>query len=129
MKILSIKSAIPMATGVIVTCDRYTPEETTQDGVEDVSMTGRIKELQTVVSPSASAIARGVNKNNVVAISYENYKKSKNVANHSFGVDEQFKKEFYYEMPVIMYGGVEHMLIDVNDIELIVDDYEYVDFE
>ena len=128
MKILSIRKATPMSTGLIVTCDRYTVEDTTSDGIEDVSMTGRIKEIQSVVSPSKGCIERGVIEGTLVALSYENYKKTKNVKKHDFGIDEEYNKQVYYEMPVMMYNGGEHMLVDLSDIELKIDDYEYVDF-
>ena len=128
MKILSIKKATPMSTGIIVTCDRYTAEDTTSDGIEDVSMTGRIKEVQTVVSPSKGCIERGVIEGTLVALSYENYKKTKNVKKNGFGIDEEYNKQVYYEMPVIMYNGGEHMLVDLSDIELKIDEFEYVDF-
>ena len=128
MKILSIKKATPMSTGVIVTCDRYTAEDTTRDGIEDVSMTGRIKEIQTVVSPSKGCIDRGITEGTLVALSYENYKKTKNVKKHDFEIDEEYSKRIYYEMPVMMYNGGEHMLVDLSDIELKIDDYEYVEF-
>ena len=128
MKILSIKKATPMSTGVIVTCNRYTAEDTTQDGIEDVSMTGRIKEVQTVVSPSESAISRGVKENLLVALSYERYKKVKNTKKNDFGIDEEYDKKVYYEMPVMILDGKEHMLVDISDIELKIDEFEYVDF-
>ena len=128
MKILSIRKATPMSTGLIVTCDRYTVEDTTSDGIEDVAMTGRIKEIQTVVSPSKGCIERGVIEGTLVALSYENYKKTKNVKNHNFGIDEEYNKQVYYEMPVMMYDGGEHMLVDLSDIELKIDEFEYVDF-
>lgn len=128
MKILSIKKATPMFTGVIVTCDRYTAEDTTQDGIEDVSMTGRIKELQTVISPSEQCLNRGIKVGDLVALSYEKYKKEKNVRKNDFGVDEDFNKQIYYEMPVIMIDNKEHMLVDISDIELKVEEFEYIEF-
>ena len=128
MKILSIKKATPMSTGVIVTCDRYTAEDTTHDGIEDVSMTGRIKEIQTVVSPSKGCIERGVVEGTLVALSYENYKKVEKASNNDFGISDIVKSKTYYEMPVMMYNGGEHMLVDLSDIELKIDEFEYVDF-
>ena len=128
MKILSIKKVTPMFTGVIVTCDRYTVEETTTDGIEDVSMTGRIKEVQTVVSPSEQCVNRGIKVDDLVALTYEKYKKVKNERKANFGIDEEFTKQVYYEMPVMILDGREHMLVDISDIELKIDEFEYVDF-
>ena len=128
MKILSIKKATPMSTGVIVTCDRYTAEDTTSDGIEDVAMTGRIKEIQTVVVPSESCKARGVDTGLLVALSYENYKKVEKTSNNDFGISDIVKSKTYYEMPVMMMDGREHMLVDISDIELKIDEFEYVDF-
>lgn len=128
MKIFSIKKATPMSTGVIVTCDRYTVDETTTDGIEDVSMTGRIKEIQTVISPSKGCIDRGVVEGTLVALSYENYKKTKNVKKNTFGIDEEYDKHVYYEMPVMLIDNRECMLVDISDIELKIDEFEYVEF-
>ena len=128
MKILSLKKVTPMFTGVIVTCDRYTVEETTTDGIEDVSMTGRIKEVQTIVSPSEQCVNRGIKVGDLVALTYEKYKKVKNERKANFGIDEEFTKQVYYEMPVMVLDGREHMLVDLSDIELKIDDYEYVEF-
>ena len=128
MKILSLKKVTPMFTGVIVTCDRYTVEETTTDGIEDVSMTGRIKEIQTIVSPSEQCVNRGIKVGDLVALTYEKYKKVKNERKANFNIDEEYSKQVYYEMPVMVLDGREHMLIDISDIELKIDDYEYVEF-
>ena len=129
MKVLNLKKVTPMSTGVIVTCDRYTAEDTTTDGIEDVSMTGRIKEIQTIVSPSKGCIDRGITEGLLVALSYENYKKVKNVKKNTFGIDEEYDKQVYYEMPVMLLDGREHMLVDISDIELKIDEFEYVDFD
>lgn len=128
MKILSLKKVTPMFTGIIVTCDRYTVEETTTDGIEDVSMTGRIKEIQTVVSPSEQCVNRGIKVGDLVALTYEKYKKVEKTSNNDFGISDIVKSKTYYEMPVMVLDGKEHMLIDVSDIELKIDDYEYVDY-
>ena len=128
MKILSLKKVTPMFTGVIVTCDRYTVEETTTDGIEDVSMTGRIKEVQTVVSPSEQCINRGIKVGDLVALTYEKYKKVEKTSNNDFEISDIVKSKTYYEMPVMVLDGREHMLVDISDIELKIDDYEYVDF-
>ena len=128
MKILSLKKVTPMFTGVIVTCDRYTVEETTTDGIEDVSMTGRIKEVQTVVSPSEQCVNRGIKVGDLVALTYEKYKKVEKTSNNDFEISDIVKSKTYYEMPVMVLDGREHMLVDISDIELKIDDYEYVDF-
>ena len=128
MKILSLKKVTPMFTGVIVTCDRYTIDDTTTDGIEDVSMTGRIKEIQTVVSPSEQCVNRGIKIGDLVALTYEKYKKVEKTSNNDFEISEIVKSKTYYEMPVMVLDGREHMLIDISDIELKIDDYEYVDF-
>lgn len=127
MKVISIKKAIPMHSGIIVTCDRYTAEETTSNGIEDTAMTGRIKEIQKVVSPSEQSTNRGIKVDDLVALSYENYKKTQNVKKNDFGIDESYNKQVYYEMPLIMLDGREHMLVDLNDIELKIEEFEYVE--
>lgn len=127
MKILNIKKATPMFSGVIVSCDRYTEEDSTSNGIVDSSMLDKIKEVQTVVSTSEQAKNRGIENGALVALSYERYKKVQNTKNNTFEIDEQYNKSFYYEMPVILLDGREHLLIDLSDIELKIDEFEYID--
>jgi hypothetical protein len=127
MKLINIKKATPMFTGIITTCDRYTEEEATDGGVVNDAMLGRIKEIQTVISPSEQCKARGINQDDVLALSFEKYKKVRKSKNLDYGIDENYSNEYYYEMPVMPMDGRECLFIDISDIELKIDEFEWVD--
>ena len=126
MSYINVKKATPMFSGIITTCERYTEAESTSDGIIDTSKLDRIKEMQTVVSPSEQVKARGIKEGDLLALSFEKYKKSKNVKRNDFGIDEEYSKSFYYEMPVLLLDGREHLLVDISDIELKIDEFEWV---
>lgn len=127
MKTLNIKKAKPMFSGIITTCDRYTDDDCIHLGIIDTTKLGKIKEFQTIVSMSDQAISRGLVVGNLLALSFERYKKSKSKRDNSIinDTDEHYNKEIIYELPVILLDNREHMLVDISDIELIVEEFEY----
>ena len=130
MKVLNIKKATPMFSGLIVTCDRYTEEDCLHGGILDTTKLNQIKDMQTVISPSEQCIARGIKVNDTVILSYERYKKSKNVKRDNSlinDIDETYAKQSYFEMPVILLDNRQCLLVDLNDITLKVDEFEYED--
>lgn len=129
MKILNIKKATPMFTGVITTCDRYSEDECRHGVIIDNSKLNQIKDIQKVISISEGAKARGVKEGDTLSLSFDRYRKSKNVKKENSlanDFDENWGKEAYYELPTMMIDFKEHLLMDVSDISMIIDDYEYV---
>lgn len=129
MKILSIQKATPMGNGIIVTCDRYTEDECSHMGILDTTRLGKIKEFQTVVSIGEFAKTRGIGVGDFLALNFDRYKKSKNIKRENSLIndtDEHYSKEVIYELPVLLLADREHMLIDVSDIELKIDEHEYI---
>lgn len=127
MKILNIKKAKPMFSGIITTCDRYTEEDCTHCGIIDTTKLGKIKEFQTTISLSDQALNRGISTGDLLALSFDRYKKSKPKRDNSLinDTDEHYGKEIIYELPVMLLDNKEHMLIDISDIELIIEEFEY----
>lgn len=129
MKILNIKKARPISSGgIITTCNRFSEEDCTHGGLLDTTKLNKIKEFQNVVSLSEYASNKGLVVNDLVALTFDRYKKTKGTRKNSLIEDtgEEYGKEIIYELPVILLDSREHLLIDVSDIELIIDEYEYI---
>lgn len=129
MKILNIKKARPISSGgIITTCNRFNEEDCTHSGIIDTTKLGKIKEFQNIVSLSVYATSKGLIINDLVALTFDRYKKVKGERKNSLMEDtgELYGKEIIYELPVILLDSREHLLIDVSDIELIIDEYEYI---
>lgn len=129
MKVLNIKKATPMFSGVITTCSRYNEEESSHGTIIDSTKLNQIKDIQEIVSLSEQAKARGLSVGDTLSISFERYKKSKQVKkkNSIMGdIDEHYEKQDYYDLPTLLLDNREHLLIDVADITLKIDEFEYI---
>jgi len=129
MKILNIKKATPIFSGIITTCNRYSEEESKHGSIIDTSKLNQVKDIQEIVSSSEQARARGLNNGDILSISFDRYKKSKQVKkqNSIMGdIDEHYDKTLYYDIPVILLDYKEHLLIDISDVTLKIDEHEYI---
>jgi hypothetical protein len=129
MKVLNIKKATPMFTGIITTCDRYTEDECKHGAIIDSAKLNQIKDIQKIISLSESSKSRGLSEGMILSLSFERYKKNKNVKKANSianDIDEHYGKEMYYELPTMLLDYKEHLLLDISDISMIIDDYEYI---
>ena len=126
MNILNIKKATPMFSGIITTCDRYSEAESKHGSIIDTGKLNQIKDIQTIISLSEQAKARGLNEGDVLSVSFERYKKSTQKKDSMKGLMEEYKHSFYYELPIILLDKKECLLMDISDITLRIDDYEYI---
>lgn len=127
MKILNVKMATPTSSGVITTADRYSEEESTYNGILDTTKLGVIKDLQTIVSVSDMVAARGYKCGDVVLLDFSRYaitKQKKDKIKDT--MNEHYNNVVSFEIPTVLLNKNEHLLIDMNDISLKVDDYEWV---
>lgn len=121
-----INKVKPLFTGVITTAKRYVGEVTTEGGIilDTRKLNGSLNPYQTVVAVGNTV--SGIEEGNVVKLNFKRYAK----ANHVPGaLDAAENKQFdnmsmAYEIPIININGVEHLFIQNNDIEYIVEDYE-----
>jgi len=127
MKILNIKMATPTSSGIITTADKYTEEESTHNGILDTTKLGVVKDLQSIVSVSDMVAARGYKKGDLVLLDFKRYAITKQTKNKlKDTIDEHYSNVVSYEIPTILLDGGEHLLIDLNDISLKVDEYEWL---
>lgn len=127
MKILNIKMATPTSSGIITTADKYTEEDSTHNGILDTTKLGVVKDLQKIVSVSDMVAARGYKKGDLVLLDFKRYAITKQTKNKlKDTIDEHYSNVVSYEIPTILLDGGEHLLIDLNDISLKVDEYEWI---
>lgn len=126
MKVLNIKKATPIFSGIITTSERYTEDESTHNGILDTTKLGQIKDIQKVISTSEQAIARGVKSESIVLLDFKRYARSKQKKNSlKETTDDYYDSTITYEIPTILLDDREHLLIDVSDVSLIVDEFEW----
>ena len=125
----NIKHVRPLFTGVVVTARKYVGEMKTGGGLllDTTKMEGTLNPYQFVVS--VGSMVKDVKEGDIVKINFKRYLK----ATHTPGViDDVTNKQsdklgVTYEIPMIQLNGVEHLFIQSNDIEYVVDDYDGIE--
>lgn len=134
MEGLIIKKGRPLLNYVILTADRYTAEELaaqSASGIIRADMEDRLKDYQRVVSISerikeSSPLKEG----DLVLINLMRYAipiQKKDSLKSS--MDEHYNVELRYNVPMITIDGKDHLKLGDNDIEFIVDEYEFAEPE
>jgi hypothetical protein len=127
-----IKALKPTSDGVITTANRYPANlavSRKNRAVMDVARAGKVMEVQTIVSVSDMAAARGFKVGQTVLVSFNRYGipvQVKNTLKTSIEGEEDYNAKLKYEIPVVDINGVEHLKLLFSDIEYIVEDYEIV---
>lgn len=127
MKILNIKMATPTNGGIITTADKYTEEESTHNGILDTTKLGVVKDLQAIVSVSDMVAARGYKQGDLVLLDFKRYAVQKQKKNNlKQSMHEHYDNTISFEIPTILLDNREHLLIDLNDISLKVNEFEWI---
>jgi len=127
MKVLNIKKATPMFTRIITTADRFTIEEAKHNGIIDSTKEGQIKDIQTIVSVSEQAAARGLKVGDVILLDFNRYAQMRQKKDSlKSTTDEFYNNVKSYEIPIILLDSREHLFVDLADIQLIVNDHDYI---
>lgn len=122
-----IKKIQPLFTGVVTTAKRYVGDQHADVNgliLDTRKMDGSLNPYQTVVSVGTTV--HDIKEGDVVKINFKRYAKAK----HTPGaIDEAENKQFdnlslTYEIPMIVIDGQEYLLLQNNDIEYIVTEYE-----
>lgn len=133
MKELKIKKGTPLLNYVILTADRYTADELADmyGGIVPANMTDQLKPYQKIISISPrSSMVNILKPDMLVLINIDRYGRSiqkKNSIKES--MDEYYDSHVVYNVPVIELDGKECLKLGDNDIEFIIEDYEFVTIE
>lgn len=121
-----IKKVKPMFTGVITTSNCYVGETTTSGGlILDIrKREGSINPYQTVVA--VGDMCRDIKEGDIVRINFKRYEVARHVPG-AIDEAENVQKDNMGQMamvPKVEIDGIEYLLIQNNDIEYVVTDYE-----
>lgn len=117
-----------MFSGILCTANKYN-EEAFIAGTSIIDSTktvGKLLEYQTVVA--IGSMVRNVEVGNVVCINPKNYaEKMYDKSSMKSAMVENYNQVVRYHFNVIDIDGVDHLLIQENDIDFVVTDYEEVE--
>lgn len=123
---LKIKKIKPLFSAVVVTKEYYTEDELAGSLIDPNKAKGTLKEFQKVVA--VGNMARFVKVGDFVKINPSRFavykdKRSNSVVNN---LEEYHNQIVGYNIPTVEISGVDQMLIQENDIEYVIEDYEDV---
>lgn len=114
-----------MFTGIIITAKRYVGDIITDSGLVITNkMDGQLNVYQTVVA--VGSLIKDIKPGDIVRVNFNRYAKAKHVPGKiDAGENTQADNMSYtYEIPMIPIDGEEYLLIQNNDIEYVVEDFE-----
>lgn len=118
-----IKKVRPLFTGVVTTAQKYVGEVTTDAGIILANkMEGQLNIFQSVVAVGSTVT--GLKPGDVVCVNYKRYLKAKHIPGIIEDNVQSDNLEATYEIPSIEINGQQFLLIQNNDIEFVVEEYE-----
>lgn len=121
-----IKKVRPLFTGVVTTAKKYIGEMKTAGGIllDATRMDGELNCYQTVVA--VGNMCKDVQVGDIVKVNFKRYAKSKHTPGR---IDESTntqmdKMSLVYEIPIININGAEHLFLQTNDIEYVVEEFD-----
>lgn len=131
MKVLNLKKVTPLRGDIVTTADRYTEDECIFNGILNTTKVNTVKDIQKIISAGPDAIRHGVSVGSSVIVNFNRFqsnssKSRENSLSNDVKGEEFFKKKVY-NLPTILVDSAECLFINIQDIELVVDDFEYVD--
>lgn len=125
MEHFKIKKVRPLFTNVITTAKTYVSDVLTAGGLYNpTKMEGQMNIFQTVVAVGTTV--SGIKEGDVVKVNFKRYAKAKHVPG---AIDEAEHKmtdnlSITYEIPMIIINDEECLLLQNNDIEYVIEEYE-----
>jgi len=122
-----IKKIRPMFTGVVTTANRYSGDqvETGTGIVLPNKMRGTLNQFQTVIA--AGAQAAGVKEGDVVRLNFSRYLVPRHVPGKLEDNVRTDSLSAGYEIPAMDIDGRECLMVQYNDIDFVVEDYDVSD--
>lgn len=118
-----IKKVRPLFTGVVTTAQKYVGEVTTDAGIILANkMEGQLNIFQSVVAVGNTVT--GLKPGDVVCVNYKRYLKAKHIPGIIEDNVQSDNLEATYEIPSIEINGQQFLLLQNNDIEFVVEEYE-----
>lgn len=120
---LKVKKIRPMFTHLITTMDKYEDDVKSSSGLIDTKKTkGSVKEYQKVVA--VGPLVRNINVGDLVLINPKNYRQLKHEQGSLKDGVITDNPVVGYNIPVVEINGVQHLYLNDNDIEYVIEEYE-----
>ena len=119
---MNIKKIKPMFTKIVTTMDRYDKDQKVGNLIDTHKVSGTVKEIQRVVAVGDNSA--GIKEGQLVLINPTRYavmKHEKGSLQDGVITDNPV---IGYNLPVIELNGVPHLLIDTQDVDYVILDYE-----
>ena len=124
----NIKKVRPLFTGVITTANKYVGDITAPGGLilDAAKSSGTLNNYQTVVA--AGKMVTDVKPGDIVCLNFKRYKYVQHLPG-TIGEDNVQSDKMLgdYSIPTIMLDGKQHLFIQNNDIEYVVEEYDGID--
>lgn len=120
---LNIKKIRPLFTKIVTTLDRYEEDQTTKGGlVVAKKQAGSVKEYQRIVAVGSNPA--GLKVGDIVMINPARYAVMKHKQGSlKDGVIED-NPVLGYNLPIIELDGVPHLLLETQDVDFVIEEYE-----
>jgi len=128
MEHIKIKKVRPMFTSVITTAKTYVGDQSFRNSsgliIDTRKMDGDLNTFQTVIAVGTTV--SGVKEGDIVKVNFKRYAKAQHVPG---AIDEAEHKmtdklSISYEIPMIVIDDEECLLLQNNDIEYVIEEYE-----
>ena len=120
---INIKKIRPLFTKIVTTMNRYEEDQTTEGGlVVAQKQAGAVKEYQTIVAVGSNSA--GLKVGDVVMVNPSRYAVMKHKEGSLKDGVITDNPVIGYNLPVIELNGVPHLLIDTQDVDYVILDYE-----
>ena len=120
---LNIKKIRPLFTKIVTTLERYEEDQTTKGGlVVAKKQAGSVKEYQRIVAVGSNPA--GLKVGDIVMINPARYAVMKHKQGSlKDGVIED-NPVIGYNLPIIELDGVPHLLLETQDVDFVIEEYE-----
>lgn len=120
---INIKKIRPLFTKIVTTLDRYEEDQTTEGGlVIAKKQAGSVKEYQRIVAVGSNPA--GLKVGDIVMINPARYAVMKHKQGSlKDGVIED-NPVLGYNLPIIELDGVPHLLLETQDVDFVIEEYE-----
>lgn len=122
---INIKKIKPLFTKIVTTMERYEEDQTTKGGlVVAQKQAGAVKEYQKVVAVGSNPA--GIKVGDIVLVNPSRYAVMKHKQGSLKDGVISDNPVLGYNLPIIELDGVPHLLLETQDIDFIVEEYEEI---
>lgn len=114
-----------MFTKIVTTCEKYETDQKTGKLINTRKQAGAVKEYQKVVAVGSNPA--GIKVGDMVMINPMRYAVMKHEKGSVKDGVIQDNPVLGFNMPVVDLGGVPHLLLETQDVEFIINEYEEVE--